>query len=571
MKKQLIIFLYAVVYLSSSCSSETKSSNLCGNSLIDMNEECDSENLDNQSCNSLGFYEGTLGCKSNCTFDTSNCEKKCGDNQLDPLHEECDGEQIGNSSCADEGFYSGSVICTDECQLDYSGCSGFCGDNELQPEFEPCDGALTGDNMTCGKAGYFSGVVSCSEECTRKTDNCIYHLLPDSTYGKRQQESKISVDSNNNLLASSIIYMPNFEGGGQHASIKLQKLSYTGNVDWTEFFQHSDDSQIFPMNQALDSLGNIYITGRTQGCFTDTECTNTYDPDIFLLKVSNDGSRLWTRQLNSIESDYDYGKAVAVDTEDNIYLAACSPGTFSTYESLSSSDLYLFKYDSSGNQLWVKQYGTENSEEAKSVVLDQDNNIYLLSQITVDTLYHYARIYKIDSAGEVVWSITIPEELEGTNLTIYNSQIYLVGATNEALDTNEFFGTKDAFLIVMDLDGERLWSKTWGSPDYDAAADLAINSAGEIYITGGSRGTFNGSQHNGQNDIFILKTDSSGNLLWSKNWGNSGNDYGSSLAINQNDTIHFAGIFEEELFDQGPFDNASLVLFRFPSTHDFSN
>ncbi|MDA3863581.1 MAG: hypothetical protein PF689_06890 [Deltaproteobacteria bacterium] len=246
-------------------------------------------------------------------------------------------------------------------------------------------------------------------------------------------------------------------------------------------------------------------------------------------------------------------------------------GTFSSYESLGSDDLYLFKYDTSGNQLWAKQYGTENNEEAVKVVLDADNNIYLLSKMRVDMIYHYARIYKIDSSGEIVWAKNVPEELEGFNLTISGDQLYLVGATDNALDENELFGINDAFLIVMDLDGERLWSKTWGSPDYDTATDVAVNSAGEIYITGITAGNLNGSQHNGQSDIFILKTDSSGNVLWSKNWGNSGNDNGSSLAINQNDTIHFSGTFENELFGQGPFDKASLVIFRFPSVHDFSN
>jgi hypothetical protein len=264
-----------------------------------------------------------LGCKSNCTFDTSNCEKRCGDNQIDPLYEEeCDGSQIGNTSCEDEGFYSGTVVCNDECQLDYSDCSGLCGDSELQPEFEPCDGELIGENMTCGKAGYFSGIISCSEECTRETDNCIYHLLPGNIHDGTYQESKINVDSNNNLLVSSIIYMPNNEDSGEHASIKVQKLAYTGNIEWFKIYQHYDDSQVFPWDQALDSNGDIYITGHTTGCFADTECTNTYDSDIFLLKVSNDGSRLWTRQLNSNESDYDQAKGVAVDTEDNIYLTA---------------------------------------------------------------------------------------------------------------------------------------------------------------------------------------------------------------------------------------------------------
>lgn len=97
----------------------------CGNTAIELGEECDGVNLGGNTCVSLGFDGGSLGCAADCTLDTSACEtieEFCGDGIIN-LAEDCDGAQLGNATCASAGFVFGTIACNPAtCQLDTSAC-----------------------------------------------------------------------------------------------------------------------------------------------------------------------------------------------------------------------------------------------------------------------------------------------------------------------------------------------------------------------------------------------------------------------------------------------------------------
>ena len=71
----LPILLFAFIYVSAQEASQEASTGeaVCGDGIISGNEQCDGTNLDGQTCQSLGYYGGTLSCKADCTFNTSGC------------------------------------------------------------------------------------------------------------------------------------------------------------------------------------------------------------------------------------------------------------------------------------------------------------------------------------------------------------------------------------------------------------------------------------------------------------------------------------------------------------------
>lgn len=134
-------------------------------------EACDGADLGGQTCESLGYAGGTLGCTATCELDESVCEipANCGDGAIDP-NEECDGLDLRAATCATAtGHTTGVLTCRTSCQLDTSDCHT-CGDNNIDgPEL--CDGAnLAG--QTCTGLGYVWGNLACTAGCQLELSGC---------------------------------------------------------------------------------------------------------------------------------------------------------------------------------------------------------------------------------------------------------------------------------------------------------------------------------------------------------------------------------------------------------------
>jgi len=120
---------------------------------------------------------------------------------------------------------------------------------------------------------------------------------------------------------------------------------------------------------ALDSKTNVLIAGTS-------EETGNYN-DIFLRKFAPDGGIQFTKLYNHSSSDNDYGYDVTTDSADNIYLVGY------VYDTLQNFDIFIRKYDSTGNEIWTKFYNTEkgSDDEAKSVDVDNSGNVYVVGTV----------------------------------------------------------------------------------------------------------------------------------------------------------------------------------------------
>jgi hypothetical protein len=140
----------------------------CGNGEIDRGEQCDGANLNDKTCADHGFVGGELGCTSTCQFDTTGCNN-CGNGVIDD-GEQCDGANLNDKTCADQGFVGGELGCTSTCQFDTSGCTN-CG-NDVIDDGEECDGIDFGDK-TCAGFGYAGGELDCTDQCVISLTKCV--------------------------------------------------------------------------------------------------------------------------------------------------------------------------------------------------------------------------------------------------------------------------------------------------------------------------------------------------------------------------------------------------------------
>ncbi len=139
----------------SSCDTKTKTVDACGDGFIDPAEACDGADLGQATCGSLGYYrtEGTLACRSDCTFNLDDCGGRCGDNTVDHGDgETCDGDNLDDASCLSLGYGGGALACGADCRFDLSGCTTACGNGRVEGQ-EGCDdgGTAPGDgcSATC--------------------------------------------------------------------------------------------------------------------------------------------------------------------------------------------------------------------------------------------------------------------------------------------------------------------------------------------------------------------------------------------------------------------------------------
>jgi hypothetical protein len=154
----------------------------------------------------------------------------------------------------------------------------------------------------------------------------------------------------------------------------------------------------------------------------------------------------------------------------------------------------------------------------------------------------------VEAYAEESYSIKWTKLLGGSNTDVGYSiaidssdNIYITGGTKSDLDGNINSGDNDIFITKYSSSGERLWTELLGGSDTDVANSIAIDSSGDIYITGGTDSNLDGHTNSGCHDIFIAKYSSSGDKLWTKLLEASSCDYGYSIVVDSSDNIYMIG------------------------------
>jgi hypothetical protein len=351
----------------------------------------------------------------------------------------------------------------------------------------------------------------------------------------------------------------------------IAKYNAMGNVVWAK--GATGVSNDIGTGICLDAKGNPYVTGSTNSA-TLTVGSNVitqkgYD-DIFVVKYDTSGKAIWAKSFGG--SSDDLGQSVGVDGKGNAYVtgyytsSSMIAGT-NTLTNAGGNDMFVAKYDSSGNIIWAKSIGGTGAESGNGISTDVNGNSYVTGSYTSSSItfgattltnsggYDYF-ITKYGPLGNVIWSkgATGVSNDIGYGLTLNaNKYVYVIGSYNSA---NLTFGSSsingksgdDVFIVKYDTSGTALWAETAGGYTDDLAGGIAVDANGNAFITGyfESPTMYFGLTtltNAGADNIFAASYDASGNLRWAKSAGGSSDDEGTSVTVDAMGNAYMTGSF----------------------------
>ncbi|MBI5800294.1 MAG: immunoglobulin domain-containing protein [Verrucomicrobia bacterium] len=325
---------------------------------------------------------------------------------------------------------------------------------------------------------------------------------------------------------------------------------------------------------ALDPAGNAFVTGTFNGTatFGATTLTSAGQSDIFVAKHDGSGQLLWARRAGG--PGFDTGAGIAVDASGNCYITGSfeAVATFSTTSLSNSSpssyaDIFVAKYDSAGNLVWVRGTGAEfTSDTGEAIALDPAGNVLITGRSVQDTfgtaaLTNLGRILvaKYDNAGNPVWARKSGSFSGGTydtgtgigsdaagNVYVTGTFLSPLADFGGVLLTNR--GSGDVFLSKLDPAGTLLWVRQAGGTGDERPNGLAVDAAGNAHIVGEFGGTAafgvtNLTSAGGASDIFIAKFNTSGSALWARSAGGQSADAARGVAVDPSGNVHVTGYF----------------------------
>jgi hypothetical protein len=269
-----------------------------------------------------------------------------------------------------------------------------------------------------------------------------------------------------------------------------------------------------------DNSGNVLVAGKYEAVgpganFSGTVVPCTGNHDIFLASYSPSGSLNWIRTAGG--TDGDYAEAVTTDKSSFIYISGeieksggngliSFSGSNITLQVAYDNDVFVAKYDMSGNLQWARSFGGGESEKGLCCAHDPAGNIYVCGYYTNTTV------------------------VNGNNVSGY--------------------GGRDIYVAKYDPNGTFQWFKNFGSAGRDEAKSIKCDAAGNVYICGmfSKNCTFGSVTLNTYNatsyfDMFVAKLDGSGNVTWVKTGGSDFDEVAWCITADNSGKIYLTGEF----------------------------
>jgi len=341
---------------------------------------------------------------------------------------------------------------------------------------------------------------------------------------------------------------------------------------WSQRFGDSSDQQ-HGYAVATDAFGNVFVAGGLAGTIDfgggPLSSTGPFDIDVFLVKFSPTGVHLWSKRFGE-DAQPQIVNSLAIDGFGYVVITGTFRGSVNFGGGILTSaggpfalDVFVARFDGSGNHSWSKQFGDGSDQVANDVTTDSSGNVLITGVFdgSVDfgggnhaSLGGYdIFVAKLDPwSGTYQWSRAFGDvsyQYAYSVSTDASSNVILGGNIEGTVDFGggplAGFGGSDVFLAKLDAAGNHVWSDRYGDASTYASGTAATDASGNVVVTGSVQGAidFGGGTlpTAGQSDIFLAKISSGGFHLWSKRFGDTEWQNGTAVATDASDNVIVTG------------------------------
>ncbi len=314
-------------------------------------------------------------------------------------------------------------------------------------------------------------------------------------------------------------------GLGSSFDYATAKYNSEGTLQWVARYNGPANSVDQAVSMALDSYGNVYVTGCSH---------NGSNHDYATIKYNTAGDTVWVRRYNGLGTGQDYANALVVDGSGNVYVTGTSLRNTTDY------DHVTVKYSPTGDQLWVSRFYCSGSSENEphGLAVDASGNVYVTGGSYNGANFDYYTA-KYNSNGTQQWLVSYngPGNAQdrGRDLAVDAlGNVYVTGFS--------YIGSYNDYATVKyNSDGVQQWVARYNGAGLqgDDARDLELDAAGNVYVTGASRG-FTGSYW----DCATVKYNPAGLEQWAVRYdglGGYNGDYANALALDASGNVYVAG------------------------------
>ena len=330
---------------------------------------------------------------------------------------------------------------------------------------------------------------------------------------------------------------------------------------------------------AIDSQGNQYVTGHFQGTATFGSYTLTASgrTDVFVAKLDPSGDWLWAVKAGGTRDEI--GRGIILDDAGNSWVTGYFTGTATfgsqTLTSSGRTDVFVARLDPSGNWLWAVKAGGTEFDKGHDIAVDNAGNAWVTGYFTGTATFGNQTltssgeedifVARLGPSGNWLWTFQaggtgwdegysiVLDEAGDAWLTGYFSNTATFGC-----QTLTSSGRTDIFVAKLNPSGNWLWAVQAGGIDYEFAYSIALDKAGNAWVTGYFGGTIYFDSiylmFNGGADVFVARLDPSGKWLWAVNAGGTSYECGYSIALDGACNAWVTGYF----MDTATFGNQTL-------------
>ncbi|HAF07269.1 MAG: hypothetical protein XD76_1264 [candidate division TA06 bacterium 32_111] len=282
---------------------------------------------------------------------------------------------------------------------------------------------------------------------------------------------------------------------GHGEDVYLAKMDKNGKKIWEKRFGGDYDDKCHALSKTKDD-GFILAGAKTPYTKEDFFGSIPEELDVYLIKTDKDGNKLWEKTFGG--KDRDIASAVLETKNGNFIIAGYSFSYGAGY-----IDVYVIKTDKNGNKIWEKTFGGKEKDKANAIIQTKDGN-FIIAGVTESFGSGEGDIYlmKIDGNGKKIWSKTFGGKKDDEAHAILETEdggLIIAGRK----------GLGDLLLIKTDKNGNKIWQKTFGGEDGEEAYSIIETEDG--FITAGYTNSYGNKE-----DFYLIKVDKKGNKIWEK-------------------------------------------------------